>query len=78
MAFKARRDRVDVTPDERRETTLMIRIMCPNLKCRSVLAVPDDARGRLVRCNSCGTNIRIPKAGASKAPPPPSKKNEAA
>ena len=43
----------------------VIRILCPNLKCRAVLAVPPDARGRLVRCNSCGTNIRIPtKSGA--------------
>ena len=25
-----------------------------------VLAVPDHARGKLVRCRSCGTNIRIP------------------
>lgn len=38
----------------------VIRIMCPNLGCQRVLAVPDHARGKLVRCRSCGTNIRIP------------------
>lgn len=38
----------------------VIRIMCPNLGCQRVLAVPDRARGKLVRCRSCGTNIRIP------------------
>ncbi len=38
----------------------VIRIMCPNLSCQRVLAVPDRARGKLVRCRSCGTNIRIP------------------
>ncbi len=38
----------------------VIRVMCPNLRCRSILAVPSDARGRLVRCKSCGTNIKIP------------------
>lgn len=38
-----------------------IRIMCPSLTCRKVLAVPIDARGRTVRCRGCGTNIRIPK-----------------
>jgi len=43
----------------------VVRIMCPNLLCRSVLAVPTDARGRIVRCKSCGTNIRIPKAGGA-------------
>ena len=37
-----------------------IRIMCPNLTCRKVLAVPHSCRGKTVRCRSCGTNIRIP------------------
>ena len=41
-----------------------IRIMCPNLTCRKVLAVPSTARGKTVRCRSCGTAIRIP-GGAS-------------
>jgi len=41
-----------------------IRIMCPNLRCRAVLAVPTEARGRLVRCKSCGSNIRIPQKQA--------------
>ncbi len=38
----------------------MVRIMCPNLTCRKVLAIPEVARGRTVRCKSCGTTIRIP------------------
>jgi len=38
-----------------------IRIMCPNLRCRAVLAVPPEARGRLVRCRNCGMNIKIPQ-----------------
>ena len=41
-------------------TDRMIRIMCPNLKCRSILGVPPEARGKLVRCRKCGTNIQIP------------------
>jgi hypothetical protein len=36
--------------------------MCPNLTCRKVLAVPPVARGKTVRCRSCGTNIRVPEA----------------
>lgn len=40
-----------------------VRIMCPNLTCRRVLAVPESARGKTVRCRSCGTNIRVPSAG---------------
>ena len=39
-----------------------VRIMCPNLVCRKVLAVPSAARGRTVRCKICGTNIRVPLA----------------
>lgn len=46
----------------------VIRIMCPNLGCQRVLAVPDHARGKLVRCRSCGTNIRIPATRAAEAP----------
>ncbi len=40
----------------------VIRIMCPNLGCQRVLAVPSMARGKLVRCRGCGSNIRIPVA----------------
>ncbi len=49
-----------------------IRIMCPNLLCRKVLAVPSSARGKTVRCKACSTAIRIPekpvsaKSGATK------------
>ncbi|HVZ93370.1 MAG TPA: hypothetical protein VG797_02560 [Phycisphaerales bacterium] len=62
-----------------------IRVMCPNLRCRAVLGVPEGARGRLVRCKNCGMNIRIPQKQEAKpadaaAPPadapaaPPAKK----
>lgn len=46
-----------------------IRLMCPNLKCRAVLAVPPESRGRLVRCKACSSSIRVPqKPGATPAP----------
>ena len=38
----------------------VIRIMCPNVSCKRILAVPAHARGKLVRCRSCGATIRIP------------------
>ena len=38
----------------------IIRIMCPNLGCQRILAVPPRAQGCIVRCRGCGTNIRIP------------------
>ena len=37
-----------------------IRIMCPNLTCRKVLAVPTSYRGKTIRCRNCSTNIRVP------------------
>ena len=48
----------------------VIRIMCPKLTCRRILAVPVTARGRTVRCRSCGSNIRIPIKPVDGAPSP--------
>ena len=45
-----------------------MRVMCPNLTCRKILAVPETARGKTVRCRGCGTNIKVP-GGASAATP---------
>lgn len=49
-----------------------LRIMCPKLTCRRILAVPQKARGKTVRCRYCSTNIRIPleAAAAPKKPQP--------
>jgi LSD1 subclass zinc finger protein len=44
-----------------------IRIMCPNLKCRSILVVPETARGKNVKCSNCTTLFKIPAQ-----PPQPS------
>jgi hypothetical protein len=53
-----------------------IRIMCPNLLCRKVLAVPSSARGKTVRCKSCSTTIRIPEKPAQASPAKPEPKTE--
>jgi len=56
-----------------------IRIMCPNLTCRKVLAVPQAARGKTIRCRSCSTNIKVPiDTSGSNAGPKPSSDNKAA
>ncbi len=47
-----------MTPDA------VIRLMCPNLKCKSVLSVPKEARGRLIRCRNCGSTIQVPQKPA--------------
>ncbi|XVJ58394.1 MAG: hypothetical protein HEQ23_02940 [Tepidisphaera sp.] len=53
-----------------------LRIMCPNLNCRLVLAVPQSARGKTVRCKGCTTSIRIPAAPPAKATEPPAEKKD--
>lgn len=37
-----------------------LRIMCPSLTCRKILAVPVSSRGKTVKCKSCGGMIRVP------------------
>ena len=46
----------------------VIRLICPNLRCRSVLAVPVSARGKMVRCRKCGMRVRIPSPNGQPAP----------
>ncbi|HEY7086844.1 MAG TPA: hypothetical protein VH518_02070 [Tepidisphaeraceae bacterium] len=36
-------------------------LICPNLRCRKILSVPDDVRGRLVKCQHCQTMFRVPE-----------------
>jgi hypothetical protein len=45
-----------------------IRIMCPSLTCRRVLAVPSSSRGKNVRCKGCGATIRVPDKQVPVAP----------
>jgi len=46
-----------------------IRMICPSLKCRAILSVPSNARGKTVRCRQCGGNVRVP--ASPKAAPVP-------
>lgn len=61
-----------------------IRIMCPSLACRKILAVPISSRGKNVRCKNCGATIRVPegklqapKADNAAAPGAPASPNAA-
>lgn len=46
----------------------VVRVMCPSLRCRRILAVPEHARGKTVRCKGCGMNVRIPPKGSQPKP----------
>jgi hypothetical protein len=55
-------------------------LICPNLRCRKILSVPDEVRGKLVKCQHCQTMFRVPDskpapvgAGASGSAPAPKK-----
>lgn len=52
-------------------------IMCPNLVCRKILAVPPECRGKTVRCKNCGTNIRVPSKEGTPTPGDPKAKSAA-
>ena len=40
-----------------------VQLICPNLRCRKFLSVPDDVRGKLVKCQHCQTAFRVPEPG---------------
>ncbi|MFI4861835.1 MAG: hypothetical protein ACIAXF_14275 [Phycisphaerales bacterium JB063] len=50
-----------------------VRMICPNLKCRSILSVPMNARGKTVRCRQCSMRIHVPapNTGPKKTPAAP-------
>ena len=39
---------------------MSVQLLCPNLKCRKILSVPSDVRGKLVKCQYCQTMLRVP------------------
>lgn len=43
---------------------MSVTLMCPNLLCRKILMVPDEMRGKRVRCSYCGNVLLVPGKGA--------------
>lgn len=43
-----------------------VQLICPNLLCRKFLSVPDDVRGKLVKCQHCQTMFRVPDPPAKR------------
>lgn len=39
---------------------MVVTLFCPNLKCRSILQVPENTRTKKVRCGQCGTTFIVP------------------
>ncbi|MFN3169016.1 MAG: hypothetical protein ACE37H_18365 [Phycisphaeraceae bacterium] len=55
-----------------------IKLICPNLRCRTLLSVPPTARGKNVRCRQCGTRIQVPAQGKPKPSAPAATDNPGA
>jgi hypothetical protein len=51
---------------------MAVTVICPNLRCRSTLQVPDTMRGKIVRCGRCGKNFLVPKLSLDRSPLAPS------
>ena len=56
----------------------VVRLICPNLKCRKILSVPESARGKKVRCRGCGMRVQIPEKEAAPTLPATPPEEEAA
>jgi len=41
---------------------MAVQLICPNLRCRKFLSVPDDVRGKLVKCQHCQCTFRVPES----------------
>ena len=41
---------------------MAVQLICPSLRCRKFVSVPDDVRGKQVKCQHCQTLFRVPEA----------------
>ena len=41
----------------------VVQLICPNLRCRRILGVPESLRGKAVRCQHCQQVLRVPETG---------------
>ena len=54
---------------------MAITVLCPRLRCRAILRVPDHVRGKQVRCSNCAHSFVVPET-ARPNPPPKLSKNK--
>lgn len=52
-------------------------MICPNLKCRKVLQVPEKYRGQHVKCRFCGLTFMVPQVKTETKPAKKSSTEEA-
>lgn len=47
-------------------------VLCPRLRCRAILRVPEEVRGKHVRCSECGMTFLVPEICRPQPAPPKS------
>jgi LSD1 subclass zinc finger protein len=47
---------------------MSVQMICPNLNCRKILSVPEESRGKQVKCQHCQTTFRVPESRRVAAP----------
>ena len=40
---------------------MAVHVICPSLRCRKILTMNDDVRGKLVKCRYCDMEFRVPQ-----------------
>jgi hypothetical protein len=50
-------------------------LICPNLRCRKILSVPEEMRGKQVKCQHCQTSFRVPPTKLAALPATPERKS---
>jgi LSD1 subclass zinc finger protein len=55
---------------------MAVQLLCPNLKCRKILSVPSETRGKLVKCQYCQTMLRVPSPKPEAAGTTPAKSQD--
>jgi hypothetical protein len=45
-----------------------VQMICPNLRCRKLLTVPEEVRGKTVKCQQCGSLFRVPDRRETERP----------
>lgn len=48
-------------PNARGEMPMPIHAICPSLRCRRILELPESVRGHEVNCRYCGMHFRVPQ-----------------
>lgn len=51
---------LETVMDGTAHTSEIVMLLCPNLKCRKVLRVPTNCRGKVVRCQFCQLTFEVP------------------